>query len=143
MGLAIVGLGVLLLLAVVLGRRVVNKLLLMIAAMNDLAAGEGDLTKRVGLDSKDEIGDMAWAVNRFIDKLQPIVREAGDVAQRTGVEIGAMTERNAGANAAAQLQRDEVAQSLEALSHHGRCGAVGKSGDAGSAQAGAGYSSGH
>ncbi|MBJ2257775.1 methyl-accepting chemotaxis protein [Pseudomonas psychrophila] len=116
MGLAIVGLGVLLLLAVVLGRRVVNKLLLLIAALNDLAAGEGDLTKRVGLNSKDEIGDMAAAVNRFIDKLQPIVREAGDVAQRTGVEIGVMTLRNAGADAAAQLQRDEVAQSLHALS---------------------------
>ena len=116
MGLAIVGLGVLLLLAVVLGRRVVNKLLLLIAALNDLAAGEGDLTKRVGLNSKDEIGDMAAAVNRFIDKLQPIVRETGDVAQRTGVEIGVMTLRNAGADAAAQLQRDEVAQSLHALS---------------------------
>ena len=116
MGLAIVGLGVLLLLAVVLGRRVVNKLLLLIAALDDLAAGEGDLTKRVGLNSKDEIGDMAEAVNRFVDKLQPIVREAGDVAQRTGVEIGVMTLRNAGADAAAQLQRDEVAQSLHALS---------------------------
>lgn len=116
MGLAIVGLGVLLLLAVVLGRRVVNKLLLLIAALDDLAAGEGDLTKRVGLNSKDEIGDMAAAVNRFVDKLQPIVREAGDVAQRTGVEIGVMTLRNAGADAAAQLQRDEVAQSLQALS---------------------------
>ena len=115
-GLAIVGLGVLLLLAVVLGRRVVNKLLLLISALDDLAAGEGDLTKRVGLNSKDEIGDMAAAVNRFVEKLQPIVREAGDVAQRTGVEIGAMTVRNAGANAAAQMQRDEVAQSLEALS---------------------------
>lgn len=116
MGLAIVGFGVLLLLAVVLGRRVVNKLLLLIAALDDLAAGEGDLTKRVGLNSKDEIGDMAAAVNRFVDKLQPIVREAGDVAQRTGVEIGVMTLRNAGADAAAQLQRDEVAQSLHALS---------------------------
>ncbi|PAA45512.1 methyl-accepting chemotaxis protein [Pseudomonas fragi] len=116
MGLAIVGLGVLLLLAVVLGRRVVNKLLLLIAALDDLAAGEDDLTKRVGLNSKDEIGDMAAAVNRFVDKLQPIVREAGDVAQRTGVEIGVMTLRNAGADAAAQLQRDEVAQSLHALS---------------------------
>ena len=116
LGLAIVGLGVLLLLAVVLGRRVVNKLLLLISALDDLAAGEGDLTKRVGLNSKDEIGDMAAAVNRFVEKLQPIVREAGDVAQRTGVEIGAMTVRNAGANAAAQMQRDEVSQSLEALS---------------------------
>ena len=116
LSLALVGLGVLLLLAVVLGRRVVNKLLLLIAALNDLAAGDGDLTKRVGLNSKDEIGDMAAAVNRFVDKLQPIVREAGDVAQRTGVEIGAMSVRNAGADAAAQLQRDEVAQSLKALS---------------------------
>ena len=116
LGLAVVGLGVLLLLAVVLGRRVVNKLLLLIAALDDLAAGEGDLTKRVGLNSKDEIGDMAAAVNRFVDKLQPIVREAGDVAQRTGIEIGVMTLRNAGADAAAKLQRDEVAQSLHALS---------------------------
>ena len=49
------------------------------------------MTKRVGVNSKDEIGDMAAAVNRFVDKLQPIVREAGDVAQRTGVEIGVMT----------------------------------------------------
>nr|WP_122663202.1 methyl-accepting chemotaxis protein [Pseudomonas viridiflava] len=117
MGLALVGLGVLLVLAVVLGRRVVNKLLLLIAALDDLAAGEGDLTKRVKLDSNDEIGDMAAAVNRFVAKLQPIVREAGDVAQRTGVEINAMSQRNAGAGAAAALQRDEVAASLQALEH--------------------------
>jgi methyl-accepting chemotaxis protein len=115
-GLALVGGGVLLLLAVVLGRRVVSKLHLLIAALNDLAAGEGDLTKRVQLNSNDEIGDMASAVNRFVDKLQPIVREAGDVAQRTGVEIGAMSLRNAGADAAAEAQRDEVAESLRALS---------------------------
>ncbi|RMR73480.1 Methyl-accepting chemotaxis protein [Pseudomonas savastanoi pv. fraxini] len=115
MGLALVGLGVLLLLAVVLGRRVVSKLHLLIAALNDLAAGEGDLTKRVKLDSNDEIGDMSAAVNRFIDKLQPIVREAGEVAQRTGQEIGVMSQRNAGADAAAELQRDEVAASLKAL----------------------------
>ncbi|MNZ42538.1 Methyl-accepting chemotaxis protein PctC [compost metagenome] len=114
--LAVVGFGVLLLLAVVLGRRVVNRLKMLIVAMDDLAAGEGDLTKRVQINSKDEIGDMASAVNRFVDKLQPIVREAGDVAQRTGVEIGAMTLRNAGADAAAGMQRDEVAESLRALS---------------------------
>ncbi len=108
------------LIAVVLGHRVVNRLKLLIAAMDDLAAGEGDLTKRVQISSKDEIGDMASAVNRFVDKSQPIVREAGDVAQRTGVEIGAMTLRNAGADAAAGLQRDEVAESLRALVANGR-----------------------
>ena len=115
-GLALVGCGVLLVVAVVLGRRVVNKLRLLIAALNDLAAGEGDLTKRVAIDSRDEIGDMAAAVNRFVDKLQPIVREAGEVAQRTGVEISSMARRNAGADSAAATQRDEVAESLRALS---------------------------
>ncbi|SDG81473.1 Methyl-accepting chemotaxis protein [Pseudomonas abietaniphila] len=114
-GLALVGLAVLLALAVVLGRRVVLRLQLLNRALDDLAAGEGDLTKRVKLNSNDEIGDMAAAVNRFVDKLQPIVREAGDVAQQTGVEIGAMSKRNAGADAAAELQRDEVAASLQAL----------------------------
>jgi len=116
LGLVVVGLGVLLVVALVLGRRVLSKLRLLIAALNDLAAGEGDLTKRVNLDSRDEIGDMASAVNRFVDKLQPIVREAGEVAQRTGVEIGTMAQRNAGADAAAALQRDEVAASLRDLS---------------------------
>ena len=116
LGLALVGLGVLLVLAVVLGRRVVSKLRLLIAALDDLAAGEGDLTKRVQMDSRDEIGDMAAAVNRFVDKLQPIVREAGEVARKTGLEIGVMAQRNAGADAAAERQRDEVAESLRALS---------------------------
>ncbi|TLP61681.1 methyl-accepting chemotaxis protein [Pseudomonas mosselii] len=116
LGLVLVGLGVLLVVALVLGRRVLSKLRLLITALDDLAAGEGDLTKRVNLDSRDEIGDMASAVNRFVDKLQPIVREAGEVAQRTGVEIGSMAQRNAGADAAAALQRDEVAASLRDLS---------------------------
>jgi methyl-accepting chemotaxis protein len=51
--------------------------------------GRGRPDQARALDSRDEIGDMASAVNRFVDKLQPIVREAGEVAQRTGVEIGA------------------------------------------------------
>jgi methyl-accepting chemotaxis protein len=114
--LALVGLGMLVVLAIVLGRRVVSRLRLLIAALDDLAAGEGDLTKRVQINSRDEIGDMAAAVNRFVDKLQPIVREAGDVAHKTGIEIGSMAQRNAGADAAAEMQRDEVAQSLRDLS---------------------------
>ncbi|CAN7706511.1 methyl-accepting chemotaxis protein [Aquipseudomonas alcaligenes] len=115
LALVLVGLGVLLVLAVVLGHRVVNRLRLLIAALNDLAAGEGDLTRRVRLDSTDELGEMATAVNRFIDKLQPIVREAGDVAVRTGSEIRSLSERSLAAAAAAERQRNEVAGSLDAL----------------------------
>ncbi|MBU3056316.1 MAG: methyl-accepting chemotaxis protein [Pseudomonas indica] len=114
-GLVIIGIGVLVVLALVLGRTVVSRLRLLIAALNDLAAGEGDLTRRVELHSRDEVGDMAAAVNRFVAKLQPIVREAGEVAQRTGVEIAGLSSRSAAAEAAAGRQRDEVSGSLQAL----------------------------
>ena len=115
LGLAVVGFGVLLALAIVLGRRVVVRLRTLIAALDDLAAGEGDLTRRIEIDSRDEVGEMASAVNRFVAKLQPIVREAGEVAVRTGQEITALSSRSAAAQSAAERQRDEVAASLQAL----------------------------
>jgi methyl-accepting chemotaxis protein len=114
-GLLVVGLLTLLVVALVLGWRVLSRLQLLIAALHDLAAGEGDLTRRVELDSRDEVGDMAAAVNRFLAKLQPIVREAGEVAVRTGQEIANLASRSAAAEAAAGRQRDEVAGSLQAL----------------------------
>lgn len=57
------------------------------------------------LDSDDEVGEMADAVNRFIAKLQPIIREAGEVAQRTGEEIRSLAKRSAAAEAAAGRRR--------------------------------------
>ena len=114
-GLVVVALLILLVLALVLGQRVVSKLHTLIAVLNDWAAGEGDLTRRVELNSRDEIGDMAAAVNRFVAKLQPIVREAGEVASLTGQEIGHLASRSAAAESAAERQRDEVAGSLQAL----------------------------
>ncbi|MEO4045574.1 methyl-accepting chemotaxis protein [Pseudomonas sp. CAU 1711] len=114
-GLLVVGLLTLAVVALVLGWRVLSRLQLLIAALKDLAAGEGDLTRRVQLDSQDEVGEMAAAVNQFIAKLQPIVREAGEVARRTGEEIRSLAQRSAAAEAAASRQRDEVAGSLQAL----------------------------
>jgi len=114
-GLLVVGALALLVVALVLGWRVLSRLRLLIAAVSDLAAGEGDLTRRVELDSRDEVGEMASAVNRFVAKLQPIVREAGEVAVRTGQEIQNLASRSVAAESAAERQRDEVAGSLQAL----------------------------
>nr|WP_079784712.1 methyl-accepting chemotaxis protein [Pseudomonas sp. LPH1] len=115
LGLLLVGALAMLVVALVLGWRVLSRLRLLSAALNDLAAGEGDLTRRVSIDSQDEVGEMADAVNRFIAKLQPIVRESGEVALRTGEQIRSLTQRGVAAEAAAGRQRDEVAGSLQAL----------------------------
>ncbi|MFA0413414.1 methyl-accepting chemotaxis protein [Vibrio renipiscarius] len=42
-------------------------------SMKDLSDGNGDLTKRIVVDSKDEIGTLAGHVNAFIAKLQGVV----------------------------------------------------------------------
>ncbi len=115
LGLLLVGALALVAVALVLGWRVLSRLRLLSAALNDLAAGEGDLTRRVSIDSQDEVGEMADAVNRFIAKLQPIVRESGEVALRTSEQIRSLTQRGVAAEAAAGRQRDEVAGSLQAL----------------------------
>lgn len=115
LGLLLVGAVALVVVALVLGWRVLSRLRLLSDALNDLAAGEGDLTRRVDIHSQDEVGEMAGAVNRFIAKLQPIVRESGEVALRTGEQIRSLTERGVAAEAAAGRQRDEVAGSLQAL----------------------------
>jgi len=46
--------------------------------LQELSAGEGDLTKRLEADGNDEISDMAVSVNRFIDKVHAIVSEVRD-----------------------------------------------------------------
>jgi methyl-accepting chemotaxis protein len=43
--------------------------------LKDVAEGEGDLTRRLVVASRDEIGDMATWFNTFLDKLRSIIKE--------------------------------------------------------------------
>ncbi len=47
-----------------------------IAGLRDIAEGEGDLTKRLEIKTKDEIGTLAGWFNRFMDSLQGIIRHS-------------------------------------------------------------------
>lgn len=44
-------------------------------ALEDIASGEGDLTKRLDISSKDEVGQVAYWFNTFVEKLQSIIKE--------------------------------------------------------------------
>ncbi len=52
----------------------VKALRMMIVNFRDIAEGEGDLTRRIVINSKDEIGELASWFNIFIEKLQGIIR---------------------------------------------------------------------
>ncbi|MBG6945242.1 methyl-accepting chemotaxis protein [Pseudomonas aeruginosa] len=70
------GAAVLGLLVLWLSARGVTRPILGVAHMlRDIASGEGDLTPRLPHTGRDELGELAGWFNRFLDKLQPIIRD--------------------------------------------------------------------
>ncbi|MBG4479161.1 methyl-accepting chemotaxis protein [Pseudomonas aeruginosa] len=70
------GAAVLGLLGLWLSARGVTRPILGVAHMlRDIASGEGDLTQRLPHTGRDELGELAGWFNRFLDKLQPIIRD--------------------------------------------------------------------
>ncbi|MBY7997384.1 methyl-accepting chemotaxis protein [Vibrio fluvialis] len=58
---------------------VVNRLLqplqVLSSALQELSRGEGDLTQRVNIERKDEIGELAEKVNQFISQMQTMLKD--------------------------------------------------------------------
>ena len=54
----------------------------MLHMLKDIAEGEGDLTRRLDTDRKDEIGELALWFNRFVDNIHAIISQvAGNTGQ--------------------------------------------------------------
>lgn len=52
-----------------------RRLTQIVARIQDIAEGEGDLTARLAVDSDDELGQFAVWFNRFVEQLNDIIRE--------------------------------------------------------------------
>ena len=46
--------------------------------LRDIAEGDGDLTRRLDIVRQDEVGELAWNFNEFIDKLQSLIAQVAD-----------------------------------------------------------------
>jgi methyl-accepting chemotaxis protein len=57
-----------------MGRAVISRLLNVLAILKDIAEGEGDLTRRIPVSHQDEIGQLATYFNLFIDKIQSVIK---------------------------------------------------------------------
>ena len=67
----LIGLG----LALLIARGITRPLCVAVEAMDDIAQGEGDLTKRLNEEGKNEIARLAAAFNRFAEKIQGLIIE--------------------------------------------------------------------
>ncbi len=98
-GLIIAGLGLLVIWLV--GHGIARPLKQMVAMLNDIAQGEGDLTRRLSSDRSDELGSIAKGFNTFLAKLQAMITQVvtsvqsvsdssehtADIAIRTNIGI--------------------------------------------------------
>ncbi|PNG29115.1 chemotaxis protein [Pseudomonas protegens] len=75
LGLGLLAAVVGLLLVWLMARSVTRPILGVAHMLEDIASGEGDLTRRLAYNNKDELGQLAGWFNRFLDKLQPIIAE--------------------------------------------------------------------
>jgi methyl-accepting chemotaxis protein len=62
-----------------------------IEGLKDIAQGEGDLTMRLVVASKDEVGEMAKWFNLFIEKLQQIIIRIGDNSRQVHLSINELS----------------------------------------------------
>jgi len=65
-------------LCLVIAFGIVRALKEMIVSFQDIAEGEGDLTKRIAIQSKDEIAELAGWFNTFLEKLQAMIGKIAD-----------------------------------------------------------------
>ena len=74
----LIGLALVVTLMIFLRRLIIKPINTLEETTNDLASGEGDLTKRLPVKSDDEIGHASQGVNDFIQKVQTIIADVKD-----------------------------------------------------------------
>jgi len=70
---SLIALAIIVFLALIVVRSIIQPLKSAVAAMNDIASGDGDLTRRLEVNGKDELGQLATAFNSFGDQVHGLV----------------------------------------------------------------------
>ncbi|MBA1262761.1 methyl-accepting chemotaxis protein [Stutzerimonas stutzeri] len=103
------------LLVLMMSNALLRPLLLIKRNLDDMAAGDGDLTQRLPVTSTDELGDLAASFNRFVEKIHVLVQQvAGTTTQLAGL-VGAVAEQAHRSEQAMESQRHETDQVATAI----------------------------
>nr|WP_243889042.1 methyl-accepting chemotaxis protein [Shewanella algae] len=100
-------------------QRTVTPIRNMLDNLNDIAQGEGDLTKRLQVHGEDEIAQLGQAFNSFVDKLQHIIRDvttATHEVQDASGSIHAQTQAIAAQLANHNNETDQVVTAITEMS---------------------------
>jgi methyl-accepting chemotaxis protein len=90
-----------------------------VAMLEDIAQGEGDLTKRIPITSHDEIGELSHWFNTFIEKLQEIIQRVAENAHQlasASEELAASATQMARGIDCQENQATQVATAVQEMS---------------------------
>jgi len=120
----ILGMGV----AFVISRMVTVPLNKTVTALQQAAEGDGDLSRRLEVKSKDELGDLAQAFNQFSQKLQSLILEVTQCSTQLIQSAGEMNQVVSSTESDIQVQNEQIdqiaaaitmmVQKIQDVSHH-------------------------
>lgn len=114
-GITLLVLAVIAVVGVWMAGSILRPLRLMKANLDDIAAGEGDLTRRLAVSSQDELGELASSFNRFVDKIHGLVKQIAEMTgQLTGL-VSDVTHQAQRSEQAMERQRHETDQVATAI----------------------------
>lgn len=83
--------------------------------VRDVAEGEGDLTKRLNVNSQDELGELANWFNIFLEKLHNIITQVAETARRVAGACEELSQSSTLQAQGAVTQKDQTVQAVTAL----------------------------
>jgi len=86
--------------------------------VKDLAEGEGDLTKRLEIVSRDELGELAKWFNTFLDNIHQIISQVAGTAEKVAIaseELNITSQQITANSAETSAQADVVSNAARAV----------------------------
>ncbi|MBD9586051.1 cache domain-containing protein [Pseudomonas sp. PDM03] len=107
--------GIIGVLALLLVKRSLRPLTLIRAHLDEIAAGEGDLTRRLPVVSRDELGQLAGSFNAFIDQIHSLVSQIVAMSEQLNGSVSHVAEQSRHIDRAMDKQRQETDQVAAAI----------------------------
>ncbi len=73
------------------GRYIVNPISSLLNAFRNVTSGDGDLTRKIEISTKDELNELALEFNSFTDKIRIIIRDIKSVAENLAASASEMS----------------------------------------------------
>jgi methyl-accepting chemotaxis protein len=105
--------------AAFLGNGLVRPLWVIKKNLDDIAAGEGDLTRHLPEGRDDELGALARSFNRFIEKIHGMVRQISEMTDQLSLlvdNVSIQASRSEKAMSGQRLETDQVATAIHEMS---------------------------